>query len=167
MVAGPVSRHRGRGTAPIGVLPPNAAERGGRLPGEVNAFIGRDQELARLRTLQPGTRLLTLVGPGGVGKTRLVQRLGSELDSGYTDGAWWVDLSQVGDPNLVPQAFGDGLGVQEPGDSGGGELTRALRARELLLVVDNCEHVPAATADLVGGLLRGCPGLSLLATSLQ
>ncbi len=149
------------------LLAPPAAEHGGRVPSEVNAFIGREQELARLRALQPGTRLLTLVGPGGVGKTRLAQRLGSELDSGYSDGAWWVDLSQVGDPSLVPQAFGDVLGVQEPGDSWVGELTRALRSHELLLVVDNCEHVAAATADLVGGLLRGCPGLSLLATSLQ
>ena len=137
------------------------------VPGEINAFIGRERELARLRGLQPETRLLSLVGPGGVGKTRLAQRVGADLEGAFVDGVWWVDLSQVSDPTLVPQAFGDALGVQQPADTWVSELSRTLRPCDMLLIVDNCEHVSAPAADLLHELLRACPGLSLLATSRQ
>jgi non-specific serine/threonine protein kinase len=141
---------------------------GGNLPSEVTSFIGRGSELARLRELQAETRLLTLVGPGGVGKTRLALRLAAELGESFSGGTWLVDLTPVADPSLVAQALGDLFGVQQrPGQSLLIELTAALRSRSVLLVLDNCEHFVAACADLVSGLLRACPDLKVIATSLQ
>ncbi len=140
----------------------------GNIPHELDAFIGRERELARLRKLQAESRLLTLVGPGGVGKTRLALRLEHDVGDEFPDGTWLVDLSPIADPMLVPQALGDLLGVrQQPGQSMLGELTRMLRPRRLLLVLDNCEHLTTACADLVDGLLQACPNLSVVATSLQ
>jgi predicted ATPase/DNA-binding CsgD family transcriptional regulator len=140
----------------------------GNIPGEVDAFVGREQVLARLRKLQSETRLLTLVGPSGVGKTRLALRLELQVAADFPDGTWLVDLSPIADPALVPQALGDVLGVrQQPGQSMLGELTRMLRPRRLLLVLDNCEHLIGACAELVDGLLQACHGLRVLATSLQ
>jgi predicted ATPase/DNA-binding CsgD family transcriptional regulator len=140
----------------------------GNMPSDVDAFIGRDLELARLQQLQAETRLLTLVGPGGVGKTRLALRLESQLSGTFPDGSWLVDLSPIVDPALLPQALGDVLGVrQQPGQSMLGELTRQLRPRRLLLLLDNCEHLISACAEVVDGLLRSCPNLHVLATSIQ
>ncbi len=140
----------------------------GNLPSEVNDFVGREGQLLRLRELHHRTRLLTLVGPGGVGKTRLALRLQTELRGTFPDGVWLVDLSPVTDPALVPQAVGDVLGVrQQPGQSWLHELSQALRPRRLLVALDNCEHLIEACAELVDGLLRACPYLSVVATSLQ
>jgi predicted ATPase len=138
------------------------------MPSEVSAFVGRERELARLRELQRETRLLTLVGPGGVGKTRLALRLEAELSDRFVDGSWLVDLSSISDPTLLPQALCDVLGIQvHPGESWRDELARVVRPRTLLLVLDNCEHLIASCADLVESLLQSCPRLSVLATSLQ
>src|SRR5687767_6065891 len=102
----------------------------GNLPGDVSSFVGRKRELRRLRELQAEVRLLSLVGPGGVGKTRLAARLGAEVRGAFADGVWLVDLSPITDSALVPQAVGDVLGVQlQPGQFWLSELTRALRAR--------------------------------------
>ncbi len=134
----------------------------------MDAFIGREQALTRLHKLQSETRLLTLVGPGGVGKTRLALRLETRVSHDFPDGTWLVDLSPITDPALVPQALGDVLNVrQQPGQSMLGELTRMLRARRLLLVLDNCEHLISACAELVDGLLQSCPHVRVLATSIQ
>lgn len=138
------------------------------MPDEIDAFIGRGREVARLRKLQSESRLLTLVGPSGVGKTRLALRLQLEVGDEFPDGTWLVDLSPITDPALVPQALGDVLGIrQQRGDSILGELARALRPRRMLLVLDNCEHLIAACAELIEGLLQACPNLRVLATSLQ
>jgi non-specific serine/threonine protein kinase len=154
-------------TAPPDGRPPRAVAVG-NIPAEVDTFVGRERELARLRELLFDTRLLTLVGPGGVGKTRLAMRLESQVADEFPDGIWLVDLSPIADPALVPQAFGDVLGVrQQSGQSMLGELRRRLRAGRMLLVLDNCEHLLAACAELVGGLLPACPNLQVLATSLQ
>ena len=140
----------------------------GNLPSEVNGFVGREAALVRLRELQAETRLLTLVGPGGVGKTRLALRLEAELSDAFPDGTWLVDLSPIADSALVPQAIGDVLGVHQPfGQSWMLELTRVLRPHRLLLVLDNCEHLVTACAELADDLLRACPNLCLIATSLQ
>jgi predicted ATPase/DNA-binding CsgD family transcriptional regulator len=140
----------------------------GNIPDEVDTFIGREQALVRLRKLQSETRLLTLVGPGGVGKTRLALRLEALVAQNFPDGTWLVDLSPIADPALVPQALGDVLGVrQQPGQWMLGELTRLLRPRRLLLVLDNCEHLIGACAELADGLLQACPHVRVLATSLQ
>src|SRR6185436_11892140 len=88
----------------------------GNMPSEINAFIGRERELARLHELQQRTRLLTLVGPGGVGKTRLALRLEAELSDRFVDGSWLVDLSSITDPALVPQVLCDVLEIQAHAD---------------------------------------------------
>src|SRR5215467_2871252 len=92
---------------------PMRAEVSGNLPEEVNAFIGRERELARVRQLLSETRLLTLVGPAGVGKTRFALRLAADTRSDFPDGAWLVDLSPLADPALMPQAVADVLGVRQ------------------------------------------------------
>src|SRR5215471_877641 len=140
----------------------------GNLPEEVNVFIGREQELARVRELLSETRLLTLVGPAGVGKTRLALRLEADLRDAFPDGTWVVDLSPLADAALVPQAVGDVLGVRQAlAQEWLPALVRALRPRRALLLLDNCEHLVASCADLAEALLRACPQLHLLATSLQ
>jgi predicted ATPase len=112
--------------------------------------------VARLRELLGKTRLVTLVGPGGVGKTRLAVYVAATLSETFPDGVWVLDLSSVTDPALVPQALGDLLGIrQQPDNSELEMLTRSLRRRRVLLVVDNCEHLVAACAELAETLLRG------------
>lgn len=148
-------------------LRPNLVETGNTL-SEISSFVGRESELARLRELQVETRLLTIVGPGGVGKTRLALRLQSNLSDSYIDGTWLVDLTTVTDPLLVPQAVGDVFGVRhQTEESWLAVLSHVLRPRHLLLILDNCEHVVAACADLVNALLHACPWLHVLATSTQ
>ena len=140
----------------------------GNVPYEVSSFIGRDSELSRVRDIQAGARLLTLVGPSGVGKTRFALRLQAQIADSFPDGTWLVDLTPTVDPALVGQAVGDVLGVrQQPGHSWLSELTRVLRARRLLLVLDNCEQLVGACCELVEELLRACPDMRILATSLQ
>lgn len=138
------------------------------VPIEVDAFVGRERELVRLQELLPDARLLSLVGPAGVGKSRLAIRLATEVRDAFPDGTWVVDLSSVTDPALVPQAVADAFDVQpQPGHSWLSELSRLLSPHTLLLVLDNCEHLVAALAELVDGLLRVCPGLRVLVTSVQ
>ena len=140
----------------------------GNLPGDLTSFVGREAELARLQERHKQTRLLTLVGPGGVGKTRLALRLARELGEGFPDGVWLLDLTPVTDPALVPQELSDVLGVQQHSDKSClPELIRVLRGRRVLLVLDNCEHLVAACAEMLDYLLRACPELRVLATSLQ
>jgi predicted ATPase/DNA-binding NarL/FixJ family response regulator len=140
----------------------------GNTPSDVSGFVGREAELGRLRQLLADTRLVTLVGPGGVGKTRLALGLAADLDDAFADGTWLVDLSPISDPSLVPQAVGDVLGVrQQPGRSWLEALTRALRSRRLLVVLDNCEHLINACGALVDVVLRECPHVHVLATSVQ
>jgi predicted ATPase/DNA-binding CsgD family transcriptional regulator len=140
----------------------------GTMPVELNTFVGREDELAKLRELLRDARLLSLVGPGGVGKTRLALRLGADHDGAFPDGAWLLDPSPISNPALVPQQLADMLDVPfTPRRSSLHELTRALRSRQLLLVLDNCEHLIESCAELAEGLLRGCPNLRVLATSLH
>jgi predicted ATPase/DNA-binding CsgD family transcriptional regulator len=140
----------------------------GNIPEEVNAFVGREAELARLRGLLAEGRLLTLAGPGGVGKTRLALRLEADVRDAFRDGVWMVDLSPLTDPALLPQAVGDVLGVREPqGKDWLAAIIRALRPLRALLLLDNCEHLIEACAEFAERLLRGCPELHLLATSQQ
>jgi predicted ATPase/DNA-binding XRE family transcriptional regulator len=138
------------------------------LPAQLSSFIGREQELAEVRSLLPTTRLLTLTGAGGVGKTRLALRVATDVDSEYRDGVWLVDLAPLADPLLVPKALALALDVQEQAGRPLIEtLTDRLRRRRLLLVLDNCEHLVQASADLADALLRRCAGLRVLATSRQ
>ncbi len=114
------------------------------------------------------SRLLTLTGPGGIGKTRIALRLASRVLVNYPDGVWLVRLDALADPDLVPAAIASVLDVREqPGRSLLDALTSALGARQLLLVLDNCEHLIQACAEAAELLLQACPRVQLLATSRE
>jgi non-specific serine/threonine protein kinase len=140
----------------------------GNLPAPVSSFIGRDAELAAVRGLLGGSRLVTLTGTGGAGKTRLGLQLAAGLLDGAGDGAWFADLAPLLDPELVAVTVADVLGVrQQPGRPALDTLVEAVGGRSLLLLLDNCEHLIGGCAKLADALLRGCPRLVLLATSRQ
>jgi predicted ATPase/transcriptional regulator with XRE-family HTH domain len=138
------------------------------LPAPLTTFIGREEELGAVTELVGTQRLVTLTGPGGVGKTRLALRVAKETLGQFPAGVWLVELADVADAALVAQEVAGGLGLRDtPGRPALESLTRFLRDRELLLVLDNCEHLLEACAPLVHTLLRACPGLALLATSRE
>ena len=140
----------------------------GNLPIERTALIGRTRELARLAELVEGHRLVTLTGVGGVGKTRLAVQLAADLLDRFPDGAWLVSLATIRDPALVPATVADALEVAErPGRPVSETLRDAIGSRELLVVLDNCEHLLDASARLVDGLLDACGGLRVVATSRE
>ena len=183
--------------SPVMVLVPRAPAprrpraRGHNLPAPLTALVGRERELAVVARRLAETRLLTLTGPGGGGKTRLALALAARLagagrdeaapgDSAggapacgpgsalYPDGVWLVELAPLADPELVPQAVAAAVGVREtPGGALTDTLCRALRLKRLLLVLDNCEHLLGACAALAAGLLGACPGVRVLATSRE
>jgi predicted ATPase/DNA-binding CsgD family transcriptional regulator len=138
------------------------------LPARVSRFIGRNSELDEVRRLVDGSRLVTLTGAGGAGKTRLALEVAARLAGGAWEGAWFADLAPLSDPDLVAVTVADVLGVrQEPGRPAADTLVEAVGGRSLLVLLDNCEHVIGACAKLVDALLRGCPNLALLATSRE
>ena len=138
------------------------------LPAQVSSFVGREVELAEVRALVGGSRLVTLTGAGGAGKTRLALHVAADLLGGGGEGVWFADLAPLGDPDLVAVTVADVLGVRlEPGRPVLETLAEAVGGRSLLVLLDNCEHVIGACAKLADALLRGCPGLALLATSRE
>ena len=147
--------------------PPAGRERH-NLPSEVSSFLGRQAEIAELRRALPGTRLLTLTGAGGVGKTRLALRLASDVLEDAADAVWLVELAALADPALVPQAVAQAVGTREqPGRPLLETLATALGVAPTLLVLDNCEHLVDACAHVAGHLLRASPTLHILATSRE
>jgi predicted ATPase/class 3 adenylate cyclase len=145
----------------LDVLPNN-------LPQQLTSFIGREQEMAEVKQLLATTRLLTLAGSGGTGKTRLALQVAADLLPEYGDGVWLVELAPLADPDLVPQAVATALGVREvPGEPLAQTLLDSLKPKRLLLVLDNCEHLLAACSTLADTLLRGCPGVCILSTSRE
>ena len=145
------------------------ARRGaGNLPAELTSFVGRRHEVAEVRRLLAESRLVTLTGVGGVGKTRLALRAAAELRRAFRDGVWLVQLDQLRDPALVAEAVAGVLGLQERGgDTPEAALADYLADRQLLLVLDNCEHLVDAAAKLTDLLLRAAEGLRVLATSRE
>jgi predicted ATPase/class 3 adenylate cyclase len=138
------------------------------LPLQPTSFIGREKQIAELRRLLAGTRLLTLSGAAGSGKTRLALQLAAEILEEYPEGVWVVELAALTDPALVPQSVAAALGLREtPGRPLTETLSEALKPRKLLLVLDNCEHVVEACAQLAAALMRACPGVTLLVTSRE
>jgi len=141
------------------------------LPIQLTSFVGRDLEVLEVSKLLAGTRLVTLTGVGGAGKTRLSLQVAAELLDTYPDGAWVVLLASVSDPGLVVSQATEPFGVRET-ETGTGRLlidvlSGYLEAKELLMVLDNCEHVIDSSASLVETLLARCPQLKILATSRE
>ncbi|HEX5166798.1 MAG TPA: BTAD domain-containing putative transcriptional regulator, partial [Thermomicrobiales bacterium] len=138
------------------------------LPAQLTSFVGREHELDRLSQALDTARLVTLTGPGGAGKTRLAIEVAGPLLEAYAGGIWLVDLTSLSDAALVPRTVAVALGVQEAeGRQPIDTLADALGGKRLLLVLDNCEHVIAAAAELADQLLRRCPQLRMLATSRE
>ena len=138
------------------------------LPRQLTSFIGRDNEIAAVETLLLRNRLLTLIGSGGCGKTRLSLQVAANAFAQFPDGAWFLELAPLTEPGLMLQAVASTFGLkEEAGKPLGHALTEHLRDKRLLLLVDNCEHLIDACATVVDMLLRQCPDLKILASSRQ
>ena len=138
------------------------------LPAPLTSFVGREQDLAELERLLGQARLITLTGVGGAGKTRLAVEAGARMAGRFPDGVWLAELAGIADPGLVAVQVMEALGVRQEGDVPVTEaLGYRLRSAELLLVLDNCEHLLDSCAALAAALLRGSPGLRVLATSRE
>ena len=138
------------------------------LPLQLTSFIGREREIADVRRRLSETRLLTLTGSGGAGKTRLALEAAAGLLSDFVDGVWWVELASLTDPALVPQAVGAALGLRDEAKRPLlDQLGDHLCGKRLLLVLDNCEHLIAACAICADVLLRATPELRILVTSRE
>jgi predicted ATPase len=138
------------------------------LPVQLTTFVGRERELAEVKRLLGNTRLLTLTGTGGTGKTRLSLQAGAEVIEQFSDGVWFVEFATIDDGALVLETVAAALDVrQEAERSLTTTLTSFLRSKNLLLILDNCEHVVAACARLAETLLRSCPQLRILASSRE
>src|SRR5207248_1271504 len=127
-----------------------------------------EREITELERLLSTSRLVTLTGAGGVGKTRLALQVAKELAPGYPDGAWLVDLASLSDPTLLPQRVAVMFGLRdEINRSLSDTLINYLRSKDLLLILDNCEHLIEACARLTEALVHYCPTLRILATSQE
>jgi len=145
----------------LDVLPNN-------LPMQLTSFIGREREMAEVKHLLSNTRLLTLTGPGGTGKTRLALQIAQDMLPLFTHGVWLVELAPLTDPSLLPQTIASVFELREiPNTPLMDLLTNYLRAKQLLLILDNCEHLIAACAKLSADLLHVGPQLKIIASSRE
>jgi predicted ATPase/class 3 adenylate cyclase/DNA-binding CsgD family transcriptional regulator len=139
-----------------------------RLPVQLTSFVGRDAQLTQLRELLAQNRVVTLTGAGGVGKTRLAVQVAAQMTGDFADGVWYVDLAPITDPELVAVTVARALGLpDQPGRSTMDTLLRFVRDRQMLVVLDNCEHLLDASAELVVAVLGAAPRLTVLATSRE
>ena len=147
---------------------PTSAERMHNLPAQLSSFVGRDREIGEIRSLLGAARLVTLTSAGGAGKTRLSLQVAAEVMGDYPDGVWFVELAPLLDERLVPQAVASVLGVtEEAGRPVLEALEKYVPDRQLLLILDNCEHLGRACAELAKKLLRSGPGVQILASSRE
>jgi predicted ATPase/DNA-binding SARP family transcriptional activator/DNA-binding CsgD family transcriptional regulator len=153
----------------VGQLPGEPSDAGEHnLPALRTSFVAREHEIVELKRELAMTRLLTLTGTGGSGKTRLALEVARDLAGTYPDGVWWTELAPLAEADLVVGAVAGALGLQEqPGVPLGDTLTETLRGKRTLLVLDNCEHVVDAVASLIDDLLNACPALRILTTSRE
>ena len=140
----------------------------GNLPAETTSFVGRRKEIAEVRRKLASGRLVSLVGPGGVGKTRLALRVGADLGASRPGGAWLVELADIQDPALLANAVLASLDLHDQTSTEPRTLVLShLRDADMLLIVDNCEHLLPAAAQLISDMLRAAPSLRVLATSRE
>lgn len=143
-------------------------EPAGNLPADVTSFVGRRREITLTKRLLAESRLVTLTGPGGVGKTRLALRVAANMRRAFRDKAWLVELEELRDPSLTVDAVIEQLGLGGPSTTDEIDtVVEHLREREMLLVLDNCEHVLEEASRLVTAIIHWCPGVRILATSRQ
>jgi predicted ATPase/DNA-binding winged helix-turn-helix (wHTH) protein len=146
---------------------PTDAAAGDNLPAPLTRIVGRDDVVAALATQLARRRFLTIVGAGGIGKTTVAVAVAGAARPSYKDGAWFVGLASLSDPDLVPSALGAALGIPPSGANPVQGLTAWLRDKVALIVLDSCEHVIDAAAALTEAVLKTAPGVSLLATSRE
>ena len=138
------------------------------LPVQLTSFVGRSRQLAEVRRLVVENRLVTLTGAGGIGKTRLAVQFAATAAGEFDGGAMYVDLAPIIDPDLVPLAVARALGLpDQPGRSTMDTIIRAVGARQMLMVLDNCEHLLDPSANLITAMTSSCPGLTILTTSRE
>ena len=138
------------------------------LPAEVTSFVGRETEMLEVPRMLAASRLVSLTGAGGVGKTRLAVRVAAGLVDEFADGVWVIDLSPLTVPDLLPQTVATALGIREGGQRSAREvLLDALRDRRLVLVLDTCEHLIESCASLADDILRRAPAVRILATTRE
>jgi len=137
----------------------------GSLPTEMTSFVGRRRELGETRRLLASSRMLTLTGVGGVGKTRLALRMAAEVRRTFPHGVWFVELASLRDPMLLPHTVANTLELRQVSADPATDLAAYLEDQQLLVVLDNCEHLTEAVAVLASKLLAASPGLRILATS--
>ncbi len=166
ILSGETIHNEGRTTSVVSVLlgakPPN------NLPQATSRFVGRKPQIGGVLERLAKARLVTLVGPGGIGKTRLSLEAAGRALADYDDGVWFVELGPLADPSLLAQEVAGALGIREQAEQTAVEsLTQRLEDKQALLVLDNCEHLVEASARLADALLRACPQLRILATSRE
>ena len=172
-----VANNPGRGYAFVAPVTreharPNPASADGaavvnNLPAPLTRIVGRDDTIAGLATQLGRRRFLTIVGPGGIGKTTVAVAVADIVRASYKDGAWFVGLASLADPDLVPSALGAALGIPPSGADPLRGLAAWLRDKTALIVLDSCEHVVDAAAGLAEALLKAAPGVSILTTSRE
>ena len=138
------------------------------LPSQITALIGRERALAEIRPLLERDRLVTLVGPGGIGKTRLAIQIGAEMQESFPDGIWLAEFAAINDANLLPNVIAKLFGIATDGNAPPLEtVLLALQRRKTLIILDNCEHLTEALANFAETLLRRCPEVRMLSTSRE
>jgi predicted ATPase len=138
------------------------------MPAEATSFVGRRYELAEATKKLAGARLVSLVGPGGVGKTRLAIRIAATLGRGFPGGAWMAELAELEEPALVSSAVMAALDLRDQAATEPlAQLCSYLKDKELLLVLDNCEHLLEPAAHLVSEVITAAPGVRVIATSRE
>jgi len=147
--------------------PPDGATVGGNLPMPLTRIVGRDGIIAALTTQLAQRRFLTIVGPGGIGKTTVAIAVAETVRASYRDGVWFVGLASLPDPDLVPSALSTALGISLPGANPISGLAGWLRDKRALIVLDSCEHVIGAVASIAEAILKAAARVSILATSRE
>lgn len=164
-VAPPVSHHPGFSYQPVRLVQESPAT---NLPALPSRLVGRAAVVQRLNDLMSAYRIVTVTGPGGIGKTALALKIGHKVRGVFAEGAWLVELGSLSDPELVPTAVATAIGLKPAGERISAEtVARAIGDQKLLLILDNCEHVIEAAAGLAEMLLRQCPQAAILATSRE